>query len=531
MQNIIFNKQARDKLLSGVNQVADAVRITMGPFGKVVVLDRPEPEFTLDGVTVARSIIELKDPVENMGANLIKSVAKRVNDLVGDGTTTATVLTRTLLSKGLAGVDSKLNPLLIKKAFEDGTKVVIEELKKASKQVKTKRQMSDIATISSRDREIGDVIAEIYSKLGPDGLIETEEVATLGMSYEIVQGTQIDSGWFSPYLITNPDRNEAVIESPYVLVTTKVLDDAQALIPLLEAVYQTEKKALVIIGDSIEGEALLLVLRNKVMGKLKLSFVKAPGYGDQKLHYLTDVATLTGAQLISENSDFKLEEFRIDNVTTILGKAGRIVSTKAKTIIVDGKGKKSEINKHIARIKNEMEDEKTTVVKWGYLRERHARLSGGVAIIRTGSISETESKEKRYRIEDAVNATKSAIKEGIVQGAGFALLNASKVLNTSIVGAQDHSYRFGLEALQLAIRRPAEQILENAGYDSGVILAQHSKGFDSLLAKPCDLFTAGIIDPLKVERVALENAVSVVGMLLITGAVIWNEKEELKTNK
>lgn len=538
MQKITFNKDARDKLQLGVNTVADTVKITMGPLGKLVVIGTKDPEFTLDGVTVAHSIREIEDPVENIGASLVKMVSKKINDIVGDGTSTGTVLCQELLAQGLTGIENKLTAMRVKQAFEDGSKVIIDELRRMSVPVRTKREMSNVATISSRDRGLGDIIAEIYYKLGPDGLVEVEESKTLGESYEIVQGMQIDSGWVSPYLITNPDRSEAVVERPFVFITTEVLSDAQTLIPLLEAIHETESKSLIIIADDVEGEALLFLLRNKVMGKIKLSIIKAPGYGENKIDYLEDIGILTGAPVFSDSSDQKIEDIKPrSDLSSFLGRCGKIVSNKNKTIIIDGKGKKSAILARIKLLKNECND--SNGIKKAVLERRFARLSGGVAIIRTGSLSETESKEKLYRIEDAVNATKSAIQEGVVIGGGLAFVKASKVLDPIIKLATDHSYRFGLEALKDAIQKPAKQILLNAGYQPELIIdAMHKMsernrnlGFNSLNGTYCDMIKEGVIDPLKVERVALENVVSMIGMFLITGAVIWSEKEEVKEKK
>lgn len=524
MQHITFNKQAREKLKNGVDLVANTVRITMGPKGKVVVIDGRETDFTLDGVTVAQSIQELSDPVENMGAQLIKTVAKKTNDAVGDATTTATVLTQALVEQGIMGIDSKLDPILIKRGLEDGSRIVISALRELSIPVKDRKQMAEVGTISSRDPEIGNIISEIYSKIGPEGLIDVEEAKTIGTSFEIVQGTQIDSGWVSHYFITDAERMIATLDNPYVLVTTKTISDGDELIPLLEQIFETEKKSLVIIADNIEGEALILLLKNKVMGKLKLLAVKAPGFGDNKVQFLEDIAVLTNTVVLTDNitsiKDITLQD---------LGRCDRVVSTKLWTRFIGGKGKKTKIAEHIQVLRRTMATIKAVEHKalWS---TRCARLAGGVAVIRTGSISDAESKEKRYRIEDAVNATRAAIEEGIVIGGGMALVQASDRLTAMIAAVTDHSYRFGLQALQFACREPARQIILNAGRNPDVILEAISKkyimGFDSNGGDYVDMIKKGIIDPLKAPRIALENAIAAASMLLITGATVSN----IKTN-
>ena len=525
-QDIIFNKEARAKLQTGVDKVANAVRITMGPKGKVVVIKKGDPIFTLDGVTVAESVMELKDEVENMGASLIKSVAKKTNDGAGDGTTTGTLLGQSLLKAGLKGVENNLDAIVIKKAYEDGSRVIMDELKNMARPVKTEKEMSDIATISSRDREIGDIIATIYKKIGVDGLIVTEESKVIGTSYEILQGTQIDNGWISPYFITHFDRKERAIEDPYVLVTTQSLSTNDEVVAMLNMVYETDKKSLVVVAEDVSGEALATMVKNKMMGIMKILVVKAPGHGEHKQQYLEDIATLTGAEIISEKTGTKVQDMKLEQ----MGRCGKVVANKTRTMFVDGKGKKSEVNKRLAVLKKEIKEEESDY-KRQVVEKRYARLLGGVAVIRTGSISEAESKEKQYRIEDAVNSTKSAIQEGIVIGGGLALVKTVKVLNVMISKATDHSYRFGLEALREAIMSPSRQILENAGYQPDVILAEIDRkganiGYNAGTGEYCDMFKVGVIDPVKVERVALENSVSVVGMFLITGAVVYDEKEE-----
>lgn len=529
MQEITFDKIAREKLKAGVDKVASAVRITMGPKGRVVVIEGQETVFTLDGVTVAQSIRELPDPIENMGANLVKSVAQKTNNEVGDSTTTATVLTQALLEEGLIGIENKLDPLIIKEAYETGSKIVISELRKHSRPVKNKQQMSDVATISSRDREIGNTIAEIYSELGPEALISVEESKTIGTHYEFVQGTQIDSGWLSPYFITNQDRSEAIVENPYVLLTTRQIMTANDIIPLLEKVYESESKSLVIVAKGFENEVLITLLKNKVTGTLKLLALKAPGLDEDQMSFLEDLAVLTDTDVLTENMDTQLSDVELKD----LGRCKRIVSTKTFTRIINGAGTKSQIKKRLSVLKGMISHEKYQYRK-DMLQQRYSRLSGGVAVIYTGSVSEIESKEKRYRIEDAVNSTKCAIEEGIVIGGGMALLNAARALLPHIKNEHNLSRRTGFSSLFIALAHPAYQILINAGHKADIVinkieeLNDPSIGFDSKTGDQTNMFHSGIIDPLKAERVALENSVSAVGMVLITGAVVNNIKEEKK---
>ena len=529
-KEIFFEGEARAKIQAGVNKLADAVRITLGPKGKLVILQKGDPVFTLDGVTVANDI-KLKDKVEAMGAELVKSVAQRTNDQAGDGTTTATILSQSLLNEGLKGVAAGVDPIRIKKGIEDGAKVVLAQLKEMARPIKTKSEMSDVATISSRDRTIGDTIAGIFEEIGKDGVVTVEESKQVGMWSETVEGMQIDSGWISPYFMTNPERQEAVVEEPYVLVTAQVISTNQDIVNILTRVAESDKKAIVIVADNVTGEALQTLVINKMRGVLKCVVVKAPGYGEQKTAFLEDIATLTGAKVISEELGKKVE----DAVMEDLGRCGRFLSYRTRSVFVDGKGNKKEITTRTKLVKSQLDDERSDF-KRTILEKRYARMSGGVAVIKVGSVSEAEQREKQYRIEDAVNAVKSALDEGIVIGGGLAFVRAAASVEKLLPLAADIDYRYGLEVLKNAILRPARQVIENTGENPDVILTTlkataegENAGWDAAKEEYVpDMIKAGIIDPLKVERVALEQAVSVVGNFIKTGAVVADEPEPEK---
>lgn len=510
-KSLLYKSEARKKLQAGVNKVADAVRVTLGPKGKVVVIKRATPIFTLDGVTVANSIEHLADQVEDYGADIVKGVATTTNDEAGDGTTTVTLLTQALLNEGLKGVEQGIDPIVMRDSLNDGMKIVLDHVRRNAVACTTKEQMKAVATISSRDSEVGGIISEIYDKIGKDGIITTEEMKQVGMNYEIVEGMELDSGFAAPHFQTNVERQIAEISNPYILVTSQNIRSNQDIVPVLQKVLESDSKGLVIIAEDCVGEALATIIVNKLRGVAQTLVVKAPGYGDNKKDYMLDICAITGAELITEETGTRVESVELEQ----LGKASKVIAYKNRTIIVGGAGKKADIKTRIAQIQNEIKDtaskyKKETLVK------RLAKLKGGVAVIRVGEYTEEASREKQYRIEDAVNSTKSAIEEGVVVGGGMALFNASKELERVIDKDKDSDHRFGLIALQKAIQRPAYQILENAGKNPEAVMAT---GYE---------LGPEIIDPLKVERVALQQAVSVVGLLLLTEAVIYEEKEEKK---
>ncbi len=533
-KQVTFSKDARTKLMAGVNTVANAVRGTLGPKGKAVLIDKGIPVFTRDGVTVAQSIEKLKDNIENQGAQLVKGVAQKTNEEAGDGTTTASILLQELLKEGTKGVEMGIDPMKMSQALEDGSKVILEVMKVNSKPVKTKQEMKDVATISSRDKEIGEVIGEIYDKIGVDGVITTEEDKTIGLTYELVEGMELDKGFSAPHFMTDIERMRAEIENPYILVTSQTLSRNEDIVNILRAILASEHKTLVILADDVTGEALATLIVNKMKGVIKTLVLRAPGFGDTKRDYMEDVAAVTGATIISEETGLRIDETALDQC----GKATRVIAYKDRAYIVGGAGSKKVIKARIGLLKKQISDE-TASYKKTILETRYARLKGGVAIIKVGAMTEEESKEKQYRIEDAVNATKSALQEGIVIGGGLALYKASQALDKLIEGATDSDYRYGLKALQTAIQAPAKQVLSNAGEKPDVILQEIDReakeyphqGYDAGTGMYIDMIKEGIIDPLKVERVALEQSVSIAGLYIITDAVVCDEPEEKKEVK
>lgn len=511
-KELLYGTRARDKLRDGVNKVANAVRITMGHKGRVVVIERATPIFTLDGVTVASSIEKLADPVENYGAELVKGVATKTNDEAGDGTTTAIILVQALLNEGLKGIEQGIDPVVMRDALDEGLDLILSNLQRGSTAVTTGKQMKAVATISSRDSQVGGIIAEIYGKIGKDGIITTEEMKQVGMSHEVVEGMEIEHGWFVPYFMTNLERQIAEIEDPYILVTSQILRSNEDVVSIMsEVASKTSSRSLVIIAEDVTSEALNVVVLNKLKGVMPTLIVKAPGYGDSKKEYLEDICALTGATHITEETATQVETATLDQ----LGRATKVVAYKNRTIIVGGRGKKAAIKTRISQITNEIKDV-VSKYKKGVLQKRLAKLTGGVAVIRVGEYSEEASREKQYRIEDAVNATRSAIEEGVVTGGGLALLEAGKELEKFVNKEKNADRRFGLVALQKAIMRPAYQILENAGENPEAVMA---KGYN---------LGPEIIDPLKVVRVAIQQAVSVVGLLLLTEAVVYERPSEEK---
>lgn len=531
-KQLSYGQQARKKLQAGVDKVAEAVKVTLGPRGRAVVIDRGFPTFTLDGVTVAEDIT-LRDPEENYGAELVKQAARKTNDLAGDGTTATTVLVQEILREGLKGVETGLDPTLIKAAVERGAKAVLEEVKKETKPVRTQAEMESVATISSRDPEIGGIIGQIFKKIGKDGIVSVEESRTVGLWHEFVEGMELDSGWTAPHFVTDPERQLAVIEDPYVLVTGQNLSSNQDIYNILLKISQSEKKSVVVIADDITGEALPTLILNKLKGLLKVVAVKAPAYGDNKKAVLQDIAEVVGAKIFSEETGTKVEEAEIED----LGRCERFVAFRNRSVIVGGKGDPKKIKARAKALEAQIKSEESDF-KRQQLEKRHARISGGVAVIRTGSVTAAEHRERQYRIEDAVNATKSALDEGIVVGGGMALYRAAEVLREMIEKEKDISSRYGLEALYKAVRRPAQQIIENRGENAAVILMQtgedqsfEGQGYNAATGKFCDLLKEGVVDPAKVVRVALENAVSTAGLFLITEAVSSSEPEKKKTSE
>jgi chaperonin GroEL len=535
-KQIIFDEKARKKLLKGINKLANAVVVTLGPKGRAVVLDKGygAPTITRDGVTIAKEI-ELEDKIENLGAQLVKEVAEKTNDLAGDGTTTATLLAKVLINEGLKNVSAGVDPLGMQRGMEKAAKLVIEELKKISKPIKGKEDTAHVATISSRDPEIGNLIAEVMEKVTKDGVVTVEESQTMGLTYEIVEGLQFDRGYVSPYMITNPEKMEAVLENPLILITDKKLSSIHELVPLLEKVVQAGRKQILIIAEDLEGEALATLVVNKLKGVLVSVGVKAPGFGDRRKEMLQDIAIVTGGQVISEELGLKLEHADLHQ----LGEAHKVIVTKDTTTIVGGKGDKKEIEKRIQQIRTQIE-KTTSEYDKEKLQERLAKLAGGVAVIKVGAPTEVEQKEKQHRIEDAISATKAALEEGIIPGGGVAFLRTLPKLEELIdkLAKENIAEYVGAKIVAKAIEAPIRKIAENAGLDPAIVVDRVKQGkdgfgFNAATLEYEDLYQAGIIDPTKVTRVALENAVSIASLLLITQAVVSDipEKKKEKTSE
>jgi len=526
-KQIKYGEEARKKLKTGVDKLANAVKVTLGPRGRNVVLDKGfgSPTITNDGVTIAKEI-ELEDKVENLGAEIAKEVAEKTNDIAGDGTTTAVVLTQAIVSEGLKNVAAGANPLAIKKGIEKGIKRVTEELKAMAKQITSREEMAQVATISAESSEIGNLIAEIMEEVGKDGVITVEESKTFGLQKEIVKGLRFDKGYISPYMITNPERMEAVYEDSYILVTDKKISAVAEILPLLEKLAQAGKKELVIIADEVDGEALATLVVNKLRGVFNTLAVKAPGFGDRRKEMLQDIAVVTGAQVISEEVGLKLENVE----PNMLGSARRIISTKEDTIVVEGKGSKEEIEARTSQIKKELQASESEFDK-EKLQERLAKLTGGVAVIKVGAATEVEQKAKQHKTEDAREATKAAVDEGIVPGGGVALLRSISALEELEV---DGDEKTGFNSLKRALEEPIRQIAQNAGVDGSVVVGEVKKGkgssgFNAQTGTYEDLMAAGIVDPVKVVRSALQNAASAASMLLTTECVVSEKPEEKET--
>lgn len=526
-KQITFNEEARQALKRGVDKLANTVRVTLGPRGSNVVLEKGygSPVITNDGVTIAKEI-ELADKLENIGAALVKEAATKTNDVAGDGTTTAVLLAQAIITEGLKNITSGVNPMVLKRGLERGVEAVVAELRnKISKPISKKEEIVQVATISAQDPEIGSLIGEIIDIVGKDGVITVEESQSFGVSKEIVEGLQFDRGYVSPYMITNAERMEAVYENPRILITDQKISSLQEILPLLEKVAQSGSKELIIIAEEIEGEALATLVVNKLRGTFHALAIKAPGFGDRKKEMLEDIAVVTGGAVVSEERGVKLDKADI----SMLGSARKIIATKENTTIVGGKGKKTDLDKRVKQIKAQMEQTDSEFDR-EKLQERLAKLSGGVAVVKVGAATEVEQKEKQYRIEDAIAATKAAVEEGIVPGGGVALIRAIEALDKVKADGEE---RIGVNILRRALEEPLRQIAQNAGVDGSVAAAEVKKakgaqGFNALTGIYEDLVKAGVIDPTKVVRSALQNAASVAAMFLTTEAVVSDVPEEKK---
>ena len=523
-KQLIFAEEARRKLKNGIDTVSTAVVTTLGPKGRNVAIDRKfgAPTITHDGVTVAKEI-ELEDPYENMGAQLIKEAATKTNDIAGDGTTTSTLLAQTIVNEGLKTLAAGGNPMLLKRGIEVAAKKVSEEIKKHAIAISTREDIANVATTSAQDSSIGELIADVMDKVGKDGVITVEESKGLEFEQEYVEGMQFDRGYISPYFITDADHMESVIPEPYILIYDKKISAAQDLVAILEKLVQTGKRDLVIIAEDVDSEALALLVVNKLRGMLNVLAVKAPGFGDRRKAMLQDIAILTGATVISEETGRKLETVVLPD----LGRAEKVVADKDNTTIIGGKGEDAQIKGRIEQIRVEI-DKTTSDYDREKLQERLAKLIGGVAIIRVGAATETELKEKKHRVEDALSATRAAVEEGIVPGGGVALINAMAVLNDLKLNSEDE--QIGVKIVHKALEMPMRKIVENAGMDGAVVLEkvraeQKAKkndkiGYDVIREEYIDMIKGGLGDPAKVTRGALENAASIAAMILTTEALI-----------
>jgi chaperonin GroEL len=531
-KQLVFSEEARRRLQHGMDLLATAVVTTLGPKGRNVAIDRKfgSPTITHDGVTVAKEI-ELEDPFENMGAQLLKEAATKTNDIAGDGTTTSTVLAHSIVTEGMKNLAAGANPMLLKRGIEAATKAVADQIKAQAIEITTKEEIANVASISAQDRTIGELIAEVMDKVGKDGVITVEESKGLEFETEYVEGMQFDRGYISAYFITDPEHMEASIEEPYLLIYDKKISAATDIVPILEKLVQIGKRELVIIAEDVDGEALATLVLNKLRGMLNVLAVKAPGFGDRRKAMLQDIALLTGAALVSEETGRKLESVTLND----LGRAEKIVTTKDDTTIIGGKGETAEIKGRIEQIRVEI-DKSTSDYDREKLQERLAKLSGGVAIIRVGAATETELKEKKHRVEDALSATRAAVEEGIVPGGGVALINAMKSLEGIKMDSDDA--QIGVNIVRKALEVPLRKIAENAGQDGSVILetvrrTQKEKknnniGFNVISEAYKDMVKDGVIDPAKVTRGALENAASIAAMILTTEALITDIPEKDK---
>ncbi len=533
-KQILYHEKARKKLQTGVDKLANAVKVTLGPRGRNVVLEKSfgSPLITNDGVTIAKEI-EVEDKIENIGAAVVKEVAEKTADVAGDGTTTATLLAQIIISEGIKNVTAGANPLGLKRGIDKGVEKVVDYLRKISRKVSGKEELAQVATISAEDVEMGELIATVFDKVGKEGVITAEESKTFGLEYEIVEGMQFDRGYISPYMVTDAERMEAVIEDAKILITDKKISSLQEILPILEKMAQAGKKELVIIAEEVEGDALATLVINKLRGIFNVLAVKAPGFGDRKKQMLDDIAILTGGEVISSEKGMKLESVDISQ----LGRARKVVASKETTTIVEGKGSKKAVEERIAAIRRELELS-TSEFDREKLQERLAKLAGGVAVIKVGAATEVEQKAKQHKLEDALAATRAAYEEGIVAGGGVALLRATSVLDKLIAEQEkDDALRdetTGLKILRRALEQPIRQIAQNAGVDASVVVqkvreGKETFGFNAKTLQYEDLLKAGIVDPTKVVRVTLQNAASAAGMLLTTEAVVAElPKEEKK---
>ena len=525
-KEVKFSGDARARMLKGVDMLADAVKVTLGPKGRNVILDKAfgAPRTTKDGVTVAKEI-ELADKFENMGAQMVREVASKTNDVAGDGTTTATVLAQAIVREGCKAVAAGMNPMDLKRGVDAAVEAVVADLKKRSKKVSSSEEISQVGTISANgDEEVGEMISEAMQRVGNEGVITVEEAKSLATELDVVEGMQFDRGYLSPYFITNADKMICELENPYILLHEKKLSGLQTMLPLLETVVQSSRP-LLIIAEDIEGEALATLVVNKLRGGLKVAAVKAPGFGDRRKAMLEDMAILTGGQVVSEDLGIKLENVTLD----MLGTAKKIMITKEETTIIDGAGKKKEIEARCGQIRAQA-DETSSDYDKEKLQERLAKLAGGVAVIRVGGATEIEVKDRKDRVEDAMNATRAAVEEGVVVGGGVALLNAIKALKK--VDPDNNDQKVGVDIVRRALQAPVRQIAENAGTEGSVVVGKLVEakgtniGYDAQNNKYTDMFKAGIIDPTKVVRIALQDAASVAGLLITTEAMVAEKPEK-----
>ena len=524
-KDLFYGEESRRKLLAGVDKLADTVKITLGPKGRNVLIDKSygSPLITNDGVSIAKEV-ELEDQVENMGAQLVKEVATKTNDVAGDGTTTATLLTQAIVREGFKNVTAGANPMVLKRGIDGAVDVAVDHLKNSAKKVDDKESIAQVASVSAGDQEIGRLISEAMDKVGKDGVITVEESKSLGTTLDVVEGMQFDRGYLSPYMAANSEKMEAVLDHPYILLTDKKISNIQEIVPLLEDIMKSGSK-LLIVADDVEGEALATLVVNKLRGTLDVVAVKAPGFGDRRKAMMEDIAILTGGTVISEELGYELKETTID----MLGRAETVKVNKDHTVIVNGNGSRTEIKERIDSIRAEAE-ETTSDFDREKLQERLAKLAGGVAVINAGAATETELKDKKLRLEDALNATRAAVEEGIVSGGGVALIGAIPAV-TEYADSLEGDMRTGAKIVERALEEPVRQIAENAGFEGSVVVSKVKEspegiGFNAASDEYVNMIDAGIVDPVKVTRSALQNAASVSGMLLTTEAGITEIKED-----
>lgn len=524
-KDLFYGEESRRKLLAGVDKLADTVKITLGPKGRNVLIEKSygSPLITNDGVSIAKEV-ELEDQVENMGAQLVKEVATKTNDVAGDGTTTATLLTQTIVREGFKNVTAGANPMVLKRGIDGAVEAAVDYLKNSAKKVDDKESIAQVASVSAGDQEVGRLISEAMDKVGKDGVITVEESKSLGTTLDVVEGMQFDRGYLSPYMAANSEKMEAVLDHPYILLTDKKISNIQEIVPLLEDIMKSGSK-LLIVADDVEGEALATLVVNKLRGTLDVVAVKAPGFGDRRKAMMEDIAILTGGTVISEELGYELKETTID----MLGRAETVKVNKDHTVIVNGNGSRTEIKERIDSIRAEAE-ETTSDFDREKLQERLAKLAGGVAVINAGAATETELKDKKLRLEDALNATRAAVEEGIVSGGGVALIGAIPAV-TEYADSLEGDMRTGAKIVERALEEPVRQIAENAGFEGSVVVSKVKEspegiGFNAASDEYVNMIDAGIVDPVKVTRSALQNAASVSGMLLTTEAGITEIKED-----